>query len=90
MRSMFILLELIFLIPPLMKLLAELYPKQSISTRRMFLFIILMIPPFIFIDHGHFQPNSMMHGLVLWGVYFIIRGRIELAVIAMVLAINFK
>lgn len=49
-----------------------------------------MIPPFIFIDHGHFQPNSVMHGLVLWGVYHLIRGRIELSVIVMVLAVNFK
>ena len=90
MRAMFIFLELIFLVPPLVKLLAVLYPKQSTSTRKMFLFIILMIPPFIYIDHGHFQPNSVMHGLVLWSVYFMIRNRIQLAVVSMVLAVNFK
>ena len=73
-----------------MKLLAELYPKQSKSIRRLFLLIILMIPPFIFVDHGHFQPNSVMHGLVLWAVYHIIRGRIELAAVLMTMALNFK
>ena len=56
----------------------------------MFLFIILMTPPFIFIDHGHFQPNSVMHGLLLWGVYYMIRGKIEYATVAMALALNFK
>lgn len=47
-------------------------------------------PPLMFVDHGHFQPNSMMHGLVLWGIYFLIKGKIEFSVIAMVLALNFK
>lgn len=31
-----------------------------------------------------------MHGLVLWGAYFLLTERIELAVVAMVLAVNFK
>ena len=31
-----------------------------------------------------------MHGFVLWGVYYIIKDKIELAVIFMVLAVNFK
>jgi alpha-1,3-glucosyltransferase len=31
-----------------------------------------------------------MHGLVLWGVYFMITQRIEWAVVSMVLAVNFK
>jgi uncharacterized membrane protein len=31
-----------------------------------------------------------MHGLVLWAVYSILRRKIEVAVVFMVLAINFK
>jgi alpha-1,3-glucosyltransferase len=31
-----------------------------------------------------------MHGLVLWGVYFMITQRIEWAVVSMVFAVNFK
>jgi uncharacterized membrane protein len=31
-----------------------------------------------------------MHGLVLFGVWFMMNNKIELAVIAMILAINFK
>ena len=49
-----------------------------------------MLPPLVYIDHGHFQPNSVMHGLVLWGVYFMFRGQIEYAVVAMVLGVHFK
>lgn len=44
----------------------------------------------MYVDHGHFQPNSVMHGLVLWGIYFLIKGKIEFSVIAMALALNFK
>jgi len=31
-----------------------------------------------------------MHGLALWGAYFMMNNQIEFAVIAMVLALNFK
>ena len=31
-----------------------------------------------------------MHGLALWGAYFMMKNQIEFAVIAMVLALNFK
>lgn len=85
-----ILFELIIFLPALIKVLDQLYLKQSLSVKRIFLCLIMLMPPLIFIDHGHFQPNSVMHGLVLWGVYFMIRGSLVAAVISMVLAINFK
>jgi len=50
----------------------------------------LMTPPLIFVDHGHFQPNSPMHGFVLWATYFLLTDRAALAVVFMVLAVNFK
>lgn len=52
--------------------------------------MIMCLPPIVFIDHGHFQFNQIMLGFVLWGVYFMMIDKIELAVIAMILAINFK
>jgi hypothetical protein len=58
--------------------------------QRIYLFIVLSLPPLIYIDHAHFQPNSPMHGLVLWGAYFMMNNQLELAVISMVLALNFK
>ncbi len=53
-------------------------------------FIIMSLPPIVFIDHGHFQFNQVMLGFVLWGVYFMMKDKIEFAVVAMILAINFK
>jgi alpha-1,3-glucosyltransferase len=49
-----------------------------------------MMPALIYVDHGHFQPNSPMHGFVLWAVYFALTSRLSLAVVFMVLAVNFK
>ena len=49
-----------------------------------------MMPCLIYVDHGHFQPNSAMHGFVLWAIYFAITSRLSLAVIFMVFAVNFK
>jgi ALG6, ALG8 glycosyltransferase family len=90
MRVTLIIVELIILVPAIIKLLAILYPKQSTTARRLYLFIFLMMPPLMFVDHGHFQPNSPMHGLVFWATYNILVERIEFAVILMVMAANFK
>ena len=90
MRTALIILELLALVPPLLKLLVALYPKASTTTRRLYLCLYLTLPSLIFVDHGHFQPNSAMHGMVLWAVYFMITARIEWAVVFMVGAVNFK
>jgi alpha-1,3-glucosyltransferase len=85
-----ILLELLIVVPAAVRLLTVLYPKQSTTTRRLYLLGFLMAPPLIFVDHGHFQPNSPMHGFVLWATYFLLTDRAALAVVFMVLAVNFK
>jgi alpha-1,3-glucosyltransferase len=48
------------------------------------------MPSLIYVDHGHFQPNSAMHGFVLWAIYFALTNRLSYALIFMVLAVNFK
>ena len=90
MRNVLIILELVIMVPAVMKLLVLLYPKQSTTTRRLYLLAYLMMPALIYVDHGHFQPNSPMHGFVLWAVYFALTSRLSLAVVFMVLAVNFK
>lgn len=90
MRFTLIALEVVILFPALVLLLDLLHPKQSTTTRRIHLLVHLLMPPLLYIDHVHFQPNSAMHGLVLWATYFILKGNVELAVVAMVLAVNFK
>jgi ALG6, ALG8 glycosyltransferase family len=90
MRLALILLELVVFVPAAIQLLTVLNPKASTTTRRLYLFMLLTLPPLVFIDHVHFQPNSAMHGLVLWGTYFLLTDRPEAAVIAMVGAVSFK
>jgi alpha-1,3-glucosyltransferase len=90
MRFTLIAIEYLILVPALLKLLPLLYPKHTTTTRRLHLALILFASPLVFIDHGHFQPNSPMHGMVLWATYFLLTQRIELAVVLMVMAVNFK
>ena len=52
--------------------------------------LAMNIPCMIIVDHGHFQFNSVMHGLVLWAVVMITRGHLVRATIFMVLAVMFK
>jgi len=54
MRSALIIVELLILVPAVIKLLCVLYPKQSTTTRRLYLLVFLMMPPLVFVDHGHF------------------------------------
>jgi ALG6, ALG8 glycosyltransferase family len=90
MRAALIGIEFLLMVPAVVKLLALLYPKHTTTTRRIYLILYLLMPPLIYVDHGHFQPNSPMHGLVLWATYHILVGRTELAVVLMVMASNFK
>ena len=90
MHGALILIELLVMVPAVIKLLALLYPKHTTMTRRIYLTLYLLMPPLVYVDHGHFQPNSPMHGLVLWATYHILVGRTELAVVLMVMAANFK
>lgn len=90
MRIFLILSELIVFVPAAILVLEKLYPRTSKTTQRIYLLILLSLAPLVYIDHAHFQPNAPMHGLVLWGAYFMMNDQLELAVIAMVLALNFK
>lgn len=54
------------------------------------LFIVLISPALIIIDHGHFQFNNVMHGLYLIAVYFLFKHNIILAIIFFAMCINFK
>ena len=54
------------------------------------LFIILVSPCMIIIDHGHYQFNNVMHGLYLIAVYFLFKHQIIFAIIFFAMCINFK
>lgn len=64
--------------------------KYSFTLRSLFYLLALLCPPFILIDHAHFQYNSFMHGLVLWAVYYCSKGSVVVGGILFTLALNFK
>lgn len=49
-----------------------------------------MTPGFILIDHGHFQYNNVMLGLLLWSLAMFARYRYSLSVVFLMLSISFK
>ena len=49
-----------------------------------------MTPGFILIDHGHFQYNNVMLGLLLWSLAMLARHQYSLSVVFLILSISFK
>ena len=76
--------------PSLLFLLHTMFKHLGSKTILVIWFTILNLPPALFVDHGHYQFNQVMHGFVLLGIAFMIRQQLTFAVIAMVLAVNFK
>ena len=54
------------------------------------LLLILLAPPLILIDHGHFQYNCCMMGLTLWALNFLAMDDIWMASVLFTMAFNFK
>lgn len=54
------------------------------------IFIILIKPDQILIDHGHFQYNCLMLGLILYSFYFLINEYRYLCCFCFTIAINCK
>lgn len=52
--------------------------------------MILIKPDIILIDHGHFQYNSLILGLILFGFYFLLEKRYYLSCIAFSIALHAK
>ena len=52
--------------------------------------VLLLAPPLLIIDHGHFQYNCVMLGLTLWAVALLHRGHHVRASVAFTCALAFK
>ena len=76
--------------PSLLFFVWTMFDNFGTKTRLIVFFILYSIPSLIFIDHGHFQPNQVMLGLVILGITFMLRNNTVMAVVAMTLAVNFK
>lgn len=71
MRFTALLVECLLLFPPAILLMKT---KNNIIAN-VSLLIFLMKPDVILIDHGHFQYNSLILGLILWAFYCLLNKR---------------
>lgn len=92
MRSTVLILDCLLLMIPTY-LIAKHYSPLRNRYRPLFIsliFILFIKPDLILIDHGHFQYNCLMLGLILYAYYFLITGRMYLCCIVYTLAVNSK
>ena len=90
MRALMILLEFLVFVPAVIKFIDILYKDKPKTIRNMYLLSVMMLPSLMYIDHGHFQPNQVMHGLVIWAICHIVKERVHTALVCMVMAVHFK
>ena len=64
--------------------------KPDIINYYIILFLILINPLMIIIDHGHFQFNNVMHGFFVLSVLFLYSENFILSIIFLSLCVNFK
>ena len=64
--------------------------KPQIMNYYIILFLILVNPLMIIIDHGHFQFNNIMHGLFIISVLFLYSEKFILAIIFFSFCVNYK
>lgn len=64
--------------------------KVNLNVSRLQAVLLLLLPPFILIDHGHFQYNCVMLGLVLAAYVALINDQRELTCLLFTLALSTK
>ena len=87
MRFTVLFVDLVFLFPPLVLLARSIVGKQMWM---FFLIITLFKPDVILIDHGHFQYNSLILGLILAAFYLIKTKNYYFACILYTIAVHSK
>lgn len=88
MRMTAIVSDLVFFYIPVL-----LFLKSTNINKRMvnaLLFLVMLIPPFILIDHGHFQYNCVMLGLVLYAYVAILANHDYLGCVLFTIALSTK
>lgn len=86
MRFSVLLVDAIFLIPPIVLLSKEMNKRIGY----LLILVVLLKPDVILIDHGHFQYNSLILGLILLSFYFLLNKRYYLVCILYTIAVHSK
>eukprot|EP01117_Protostelium_nocturnum_P009713 TRINITY_DN3471_c0_g1_i1.p1 TRINITY_DN3471_c0_g1~~TRINITY_DN3471_c0_g1_i1.p1 ORF type:complete len:489 (-),score=104.06 TRINITY_DN3471_c0_g1_i1:208-1674(-) len=92
MRSTVLISEMIIYLPSILLFIYLFYASKKEDESRIYklLFVILLQPSLILIDHGHFQYNSVSLGLTVWAICFLLLDWDLLGSIFFCLALNFK
>ena len=90
MRGTVLLFDVLTLIPALWLLFTSYYRYVNRGVRQWYLLLILSWPGLLLIDHGHFQYNCIMLGLVLFAAHAAIHCNLLLSSLLFTLALNFK
>ena len=76
MRGFVVLFEFLIFVPGYLRLINH-FPNPNVQKYKYeFLMAVMVIPPIVFVDHGHFQFNQVMHGFVLWAISFMFEGQV--------------
>jgi alpha-1,3-glucosyltransferase len=92
MRLTVLIIDCIFLFPSVY-LICKKWTPICYRNKPLFnalIFMILIKPDQILIDHGHFQYNCLMLGLILYSFYFLINENRYLCCLTFTLAMNCK
>lgn len=91
MRSTVIGLELLIYLPAvLLWVKCSPSPTKAWIDKQVALFLILLHPCLLLIDHGHFQYNNVMLGFLVWSAYFASCQRYVLMAISFCCSLLFK
>lgn len=94
MRFTSLIIDILFMIPPNILLFKKLQLNSMkyscLGLYLVGLFILLIKPDQILIDHGHFQYNSITMGCILYAFYFLLTKKYYLCCIFFTVALNCK
>ena len=93
MRFTVILVDSLFFIPAVVLLISFFENSMNVKSHSLntfFLFIMIIKPDILLIDHGHFQYNTLVVGLIIYSIYFMLTDQTYLCCILFTIAINCK
>ena len=90
MRNSVLVCDLLTFIPAVIAFIGVYLEHKTLTAHRIHLFILLINPAFILIDHGHFQYNCVALGLTVMALTAMFTGHEWVGAIAFCLALSFK
>jgi alpha-1,3-glucosyltransferase len=90
MRLSVMISEILIYLPAILLYFYRTHGQVNEKIRNVALIAVLLAPPFVLIDYGHFQYNNVMLGFALMSVVFTNAGSFSMAAAGLALSFNFK